>query len=60
MGEVGQQSFHAVSQEELTTSQQLNICPFDFTLLVKWVNNFQSTQDCTAENLKNWHCMKEH
>lgn len=46
-------------QKSYPNSQQLNICPPDFTLLLKWVNSFQSMHDC-IENLKNRHCMKKH
>lgn len=48
--------FHKKSYTHL---QQLSISPLDFTLLLKWVNYFPITQDCAAENLKNWHGMKE-
>jgi len=37
-------------KKSYANSQQVNSCPLDFALLVKWVNNFQSMQDCTAEN----------
>lgn len=56
MGEVGQQSFHAISQEEL---RSFAAAKYLSPLLLKWVNYFPITQDCAAENLKNWHGMKE-
>lgn len=46
-------------KQSYSNSQQLNICPLDFTLIVKWVNSLQSMHDC-IENLKNCHCMKKH
>lgn len=46
-------------KQSYSNSQQLNVWPLDLTLIAKWVNSFQSMNDC-IENLKNWHCMKKH
>lgn len=46
-------------KQSYPNSQQLNICPLDFTLIVKGVNSFQTMHDY-IENLKNWHCVKKH